>query len=183
MADESRGPGDGLFYALLGGLCVVIAGGGLYVYKNSGNLLDTESAPPIAAVQSVAPSASQISQARSAIADARRLGLRGDFNGAENALQSADRVAPGFSETTMARGEIADMRKARGEGRRDRIDRRRHDGRITTLVDSARAAIARRDYAAADRALDEAEHIDSHDDAVVRARHELTEASQPSHRN
>ncbi len=103
MAHESGGPGNGLLYALLGGLCIVVAGGGLYVYQNSSNLLDTAGAPPV--VQEAA--------------------------------------------------------------------------RITTLVDTARAAIARRDYVAADYALDEAEHIDSHDPAVVRARHDLAEATHP----
>lgn len=164
MADEAGGPGNGLLYALLVGLCIVVAGGGLYVYQNSGNLLDTAGPPPLASVQPSAPSARQISQARSAIADARQLGLRGDFSGAESALQSAERIAPGFSETTLARREIAGVRAARGT-------------RLTTLVGAARAAIARHDYAAADHALDEAEHIDSHDPAVVRARNELAEAA------
>jgi hypothetical protein len=117
VADESRGPGDGLFYALLGGLCVVVVGGGLYVYENSTNLLDTASPPPIAATP----------------------------------------TTPGEAH----------------EG-----------GRLTTLVADARAAIARRDYAAAGRALDEAEHIDSHAPAVVRARNELAEAARrPVHHN
>jgi hypothetical protein len=107
VAYESGGPGNGLLYALLAGLCIVVAGGGWYVYQNSSNLLDTAAAPPFA--------------------------------------QEA--------------------------------------ARISTLVDTARAAIARRDYVAADHALDEAEHIDSHDPAVVRARHDLAEAAHPPGRH
>ena len=66
-------------------------------------------------------------------------------------------------------------RTTRGDGRRDRADRRQDAARIATLVEAARAAIARRDYDAADRALDEAERIDARDPAVVRARNELLE--------
>jgi hypothetical protein len=50
-------------------------------------------------------------------------------------------------------------------------------GRISALVDIAYAAIERHDYAAADRALDEAEHIDAHDPAVMRTRDELAAAA------
>ncbi len=114
---------------------------------------------------------------RAAIADARRMAARGDFTGAETALQGADRLVPGLAETAAARREIADLRTTRGDGRRDRADRRRDATRIATLVEAARAAIARRDYDAADRALDEAERIDARDPAVVRARNELSEAA------
>lgn len=171
--DEPSGPGNGLLYTLLGALCLVVTGGGLYVYQNSGNLLPNTGE----SLELAAPSARQISQTRSAIADARRLARRGDFGGAENALQAADRIVPGFSETSAARREIAEMRTTRGEGWRDRVDRRQETNRIAALVDTAHAAIARRDYAAADRALDEAEHIDSRDPAVVRTRNELAEAA------
>lgn len=171
--DEPSGPGDGLLYTLLGALCLVVVGGGLYVHQNSGNLLPSTGG----AVELAAPSARQLSQTRSVIADARRLALRGDFGAAENALQAADRILPGFSETSVARREIAEMRTTRGEGWRDRVDRHQEINRIAALVDTAHAAIARRDYAAANRALDEAERIDSRDPAVVRTRNELAEAA------
>ena len=105
------------------------------------------------------------------------MAARGDFTGAETALQGADRTVPGLAETAAARREIADLRTTRGEDRRDRGDRRQDATRIATLVETARAAIARRDYGAADRALDEAERIDARDPAVVRTRNELLEAS------
>jgi hypothetical protein len=105
------------------------------------------------------------------------MAARGDFTGAELALQGADRAVPGLAETAAARREIADLRTTRGDGRRDRADRRQDAARIATLVEAARTAIARRDYTAADRALDEAERIDAQDPAVVRALNALLEAA------
>ena len=56
--------------------------------------------------------------------------------------------------------------------------------RIAMLVDTAHLAITRHDYAAADRALDEAEQIDANDPAVMRARNELAAAAgRPAPRN
>lgn len=196
MVDDTRGPGNGLLYALLGALCVVVAGGGYYIFKNSQEPPSVSQAAPVPAPaaptpapapqqqaaptpapQPAGPSANQIAQAHTAIADARRMAARGDFTGAELALQGADRAVPGLAETAAARREIADLRTTRGDGRRDRADRRQDAARIATLVEAARTAIARRDYTAADRALDEAERIDAQDPAVVRARSELLEAA------
>jgi hypothetical protein len=114
---------------------------------------------------------------RTAIADARQMAARGDFAGAEMALQGADRTVPNLAETAAARREIAELRTTRGDARRDRPERRQDAVRIASLVDAARAAIARRDYNAADHALDDAERIDAKDPAVVRARNELLEAT------
>lgn len=181
MEDDSRGPGNGLLYALLGALCVVVAGAGYQIYRNNQDLPSASHLPPVApAPQQAAPeghSASQIARARSAIADARRKAARGDFTGAELALQGADRVVPGFAETASARREIADLASTRGDARRDRPERGQEATRIATLVDEARAAIARRDYDAADRALDEAERVDAANPAVVRTRKQLLEAA------
>jgi hypothetical protein len=196
VADDTRGPGNGLLYALLGALSVVVVGGGFYIYQNSQDQPSLAQVPPPAPVTTPAPAAkpapapppaqqaapagptaSQLAQARAAITDARRMAARGDFTGAEIALQGADRAVPGLAETAAARREIADLRTTRGDGRRDRADRRQDATRIATLVETARAAIARRDYGAADRALDEAERIDARDPAVLRARNELQEAA------
>ena len=92
-------------------------------------------------------------------------------------MQGADRNVPGFAETATARREIADLRTARGDARRDRAAQRQDATTIATLVEAARAAIARRDYGAADRALDEAERIDAEDPAVAKTRKELLEAA------
>lgn len=191
MADDTRDPGNGLLYALLGALCVVVAGGGYYIYWNNQDLPSvSQTLPPVVPTpQQAAPtghSASQVARARSAIADARRMAARGDFTAAEMALQGADRIVPGFAETATARREIADLRTtrgdARGDARRDRAEQRQDAVRIAALVDAARAAIARRDYNAANRALDEAERIDAHDPAVARTRNELLEAAARSGR-
>ena len=181
MADDTHGPGNGLLYALLGALCVVVVGGGYYIYRSNRDQpwVSQTLRPRAPSTQQAAPtghSASQIAQARSAIADARRMAARGDFVGAEMALQGADRVVPGFAETATARRDIADLRTTRGDTRRDRPEPRRDATRIATLVETARAAIARREYDAADRALDEAERIDAQDPAVLRTRDELLEA-------
>jgi hypothetical protein len=195
VANDTGGPGNGLLYALLGALCVVVVGGGYYIYQNSQEPPSLSQAAPVAtpapappqqqaaptpAPQPAAPagpSANQLTQARAAIADARRMAARGDFTGAEMALQGADRAIPGLAETAAARREIADLATTRGDARRDPADRRQDATRIAALVEAARTAIARRDYAGADRALDEAERIDAHDPAVVRARNELLEAA------
>jgi hypothetical protein len=194
VADDLRGPGNGLLYALLGALCVVVAGGGYYIYLNNQDLPSVSQAAPPAATPAptpapapqqaapAGPSASQLAQARAAIADARQMAARGDFTGAEMALQGADRSVPGLAETAAARREIADLRTTRGDGRRDRGERRQDATRIAALIDAARAAIARRDYGAADRALDEAERIDASDPAVVRTRTELLEAAARAQR-
>ena len=54
-------------------------------------------------------------------------------------------------------------------------DNRRVDG----LVAQARSAIAHRDYATADRLLDQAERIDARDRDVQQARAELNAATRP----
>jgi tetratricopeptide (TPR) repeat protein len=228
-----RGPGNGLLYGVIGALCVVVAGGGYYIYQNSQNApapaQTAQPAPPAAppvqaaprpAPAPAGPSANQLSQARALIIDARRLAAAGNFAEAEAALQNADRIVPGFGETAAARREIAEQRTTHGSigplltqmrralERNDfaqahraldqaiRIDPNapeviaaqrelraaerqgdRIDNRIGTLVANARAAIARGDYAAADRALDEAERIDARDPAVINTRNLLLEAT------
>ena len=189
-----------MLYGLIGALCVIVAGGGFYIYQSNQPKPAPEAAqaapvaaptppappPPVQAAPGApppapaGPSASQLAQARASIADARRLATRGNFGDAEAALQNADAIVPGFAETATARREIADMRTARGQTGR-------HDNQLTSLVAAARAAIARHDYGAADRALDEAEKIDARNPAVVQARNELLEAvarpARPPNRN
>ncbi len=109
MADDTHGPGNGLLYALLGALCVVVAGGGYYIYRNNQDLPSVPQAVqlPLPAPQRAAPaghSASQLAEARAAIADARRLAARGDFSGAEMALQGADRIVPGWCRDRQRHG-------------------------------------------------------------------------------
>jgi tetratricopeptide (TPR) repeat protein len=230
---------NGLLYGIIGALGVAVVGGGLYLYQTS----RTADAPPVAAATQTptpapppaatprptpppappaGPSAAQVSQVRGYIADARRWASQGSFPEAEASLQAADRILPGFAETATARRDIAEMRTARGQvgplvadarraiqrrdfaaadraldqaerldprspevidARRDLRDAQRRaaqrDIRIDALVATARAAIARHDYVAADRALDEAERIDGRDREVQEARAELSAAQRP----
>ena len=49
MADDTHGPGNGLLYALLGALCVVVVGGGYYIYLNNQDLPSvSQTLPPLA---------------------------------------------------------------------------------------------------------------------------------------
>ncbi|WP_428673749.1 hypothetical protein [Reyranella sp.] len=67
----------------------------------------------------------------------------------------------------------AELNAAQQQAGRD--NNRRVDG----LVAQARSAIARHDYAAADRLLDQAENIDALDRDVQQARAELNAAARP----
>jgi tetratricopeptide (TPR) repeat protein len=244
MADTSMTPNrNGPLYAIIGALVVVIAGGGFYLYRMDKVTAlpppaPIEAAKPAAAIPPppvatprpapppaapAGPSAAQLSQARSYIADARRFAAAGDFASAEQALQSADATIPSFAETAAARREIAELRTAHGqvtpqvsgllaqarramdrndfaaadraldeaerlapnaheviEARRDLRAAQRQTGpqdmRVTALVAAARAAISFGDFPSADRALDEAERIDSRDPAVRQARADLNAA-------
>lgn len=184
MADIRMTPNNnGLLYGIIGALVVVVAGGGFYLYR-----MDTAAplpAPPIEAAKPAAPipappvaaprpapppaaptgpSANQLSQARSYIADARRFAAAGDFTNAEIALQSADTAIPGFAETAAARREIAEMRTARGQ--------------LAPLINQARRAMERGDFVTADRALDEAERLYPNAPEVIDARRDLRAAQR-----
>lgn len=184
MADTRMTPNNNsLLYAIIGALVVVVAGGGLYLYK-----MDTaapltpapiEAAkpgpapPPVAVPRPTSspaappgPSAAQLNQARSYIADARRFAGAGDFTGAETSLQAADTAVPGFAETAAARREIAEMRTARGQ--------------FAPLINQARRAIDRGDFAAADRALDEAGRLYPNAPELIDARRDLRAAQRRS---
>ena len=180
---------NGPLYAIIGALLVVVAGGGFYLYKmdKPAPLPPVEAAkpatpipapPPVATPRPApppaapaGPTAAQLSQARSFIADARRFALAGDFASAEASLQSADAAVPGFAETASARREIAALRTSHGQ--------------LGPLIVQARRAMERGDFVAADRALDEAERIDANAPAVIDARRDLRaaqrQANQPGY--
>lgn len=184
MADIRMTPNNnGLLYGIIGALVVVVAGGGFYLYRmdtaaplpappiEAGKPAAPIPAPPVAAPRPApppaaptGPSASQLSQARSYIADARRFATAGDFTNAEIALQSADTTIPGFAETAAARREIAEMRTARGQ--------------LAPLINQARRAMERGDFVTADRALDEAERLYPNAPEVIDARRDLRAAQR-----
>ena len=237
--DGTSGNTNGLLYGIIGALCVVLIGGGVYVFKAQ----DRPAEPPLQAAKPApppllpppaaaprpappqapaGPSASQIGQARNLIVDARRFASLGDFSGAEVALENADKAAPGFAEVAQARRDIAQMRTNRDqlgtfiertrraiersdfaaaeralteaeridvnapeviEVRRElraaeRRDNRQQDSRVSVLLSGARAAIGFGDFAAADRALSQAEQIDPRDPAVIQTRAELYAAER-----
>ena len=185
MADTSTTPNkNGLLYAIIGALVVVVAGGGFYLYKmdtatplmpspiEAAKPVPPPPPPPVATPRPTppppaapaGPSAAQINQARSYIADARRFASAGDFTAAETSLQAADTAVPGFAETAAARREIAEMRTARGQ--------------LAPLINQARRAIDRGDFVTADRALDEADRLYPNAPEVIDARRDLRAAQR-----
>jgi tetratricopeptide (TPR) repeat protein len=101
----------------------------------------------------------QLQRARSAIA-------QGDHEGAEKALAAAERLNPQAPEIARLRQELQAAEQKQAE--------RSH--RIAALLGEMRQAIARRDLAAAGRALNEAERLDVRDPAIDPARIELAHA-------
>lgn len=183
--DGTSGNNNGLLYGIIGALCVVLIGGGVYVFKAQDKptepplqagkpapppLLPPPAAPPRPAQPQApaGPSASQIGQARNLIVDARRFASLGDFSGAEVALENADKAAPGFAEVAQARRDIAQTRSNRDQ--------------LGTLIERTRRAIERSDFAAAERALSEAERIDVNAPAVIEVRRELRAAERRDNR-
>ncbi len=181
---------NGLLYGIIGALAVVVAGGGFYLYKVS-----NPEAPLVVAVAPAAPApvpppaaaphptpppaappgstAGERTMSRNLVADARRAMGRSDFGAANRALDQAERIDPSSAEVIDAR---RDLRAAQQRASQK-------DNRIDPLVATARAAILRHDYGAADRALDDAERIDGRDRDVLQARAELTAAQRPVRRN
>lgn len=182
----SDGSNNGMLYGIIGALCVAVVGGGIYMFKTSDKAPVT---PPVVATQPApvappvvaaprpsppvpatpaGPTAAQNEQVRQLVLDARRAITRADFASAERALDQAEGIDPRSSDVIAARQDLRDAQQ-----RAARTDRR-----VDALVAMARAAIARRDYIAADRALDEAERIDRRDRDVLQARAELEAAQQ-----
>ena len=183
MASESTGKNtNGLLYGIIGALCVVLIGGGVYVFKAQDKPVEPPvqaakpapppplaaaprpSPPPTPAPTPSGPSASQIGQARNLIVDARRFASLGDFSGAEAALENAEKAAPGFAEVAQARREIAQTRTNRAQ--------------LGPVVDRTRRAIERGDFVAAERDLAEAERIDVNAPEVIEVRRELRAAER-----
>ncbi len=190
----------GALSGIIGVLSVVVVGGGLHIAKQEGafdraNRTAVGTAPPspvpaptlappqpklpvVAAPQPAPPPASpplpgSTSQAEALFAqqlvsDARMALARGDFSTADSALQQAERIAPQSAAVIAAR---RDLRGAQQRGRES-------SSHVDSLVADARAAIARQDYVAASRLLDQAETIDRRDHDVQQARAELNAAQR-----
>ena len=100
-----------------------------------------------------------LQRARSAI-------VQSDYEGAEQALVSAERLKPQAPE-------IAQLRQQLQQSQRQQAERSQ---RINDLLGDMRQAISRHDLAAANRALNAAERLDVRDPAIDPARIELARA-------
>ena len=122
---------NGTLYGIIGALAVVVVGGGLYIAKDNGAFGPSPTtaalpapspapapvapapapAPPVATAPRPAPppavpagpTSAQAEQLRQLVSDARRAITRGDFNGADRALDQAERIDPRSSDVTAAR--------------------------------------------------------------------------------
>jgi tetratricopeptide (TPR) repeat protein len=189
-------------YGIIGALGVVVVGGGAYIAKQHGafDSVPTTAAvstpapvpapapppptpkPPVVAAPQPAPppppapagpTAAQAEQLRQLVLDARRAITRGDFNSADRALDQAERIDPRSSDVIAARRDLRDAQQRA----------QREDHHVDAMVADARAAIARHDYPAADRLLDQAEKMDARDRDVHQARAELNAAQQLADRD
>jgi len=190
--------GNGALYGIIGALGVIVVGGGAYIANQNGafgpsSTATALTAPPPAPAPAPAapaaqpsapprvvvappppappgPTAAQNEQVRQLVSDARRAITRGNFDAADRALLQAEHIDPRSTDVVAARRYL---RQAQQQASRD-------DRKVDELVAQARAAIARHDYAAADRILDQAEGIDSRDRDVQQARAELNAAQRPA---
>lgn len=95
---------------------------------------------------------------------------RHDYAEADRLLDQAEKIDPRNNTVKQARAELASASR----------QTHHEDRRIDELVKQARSAIARHDYASADRLLDQAESIDRRDRDVQQARAELNAAQRPA---
>ena len=140
----------------------------------------TEAEASLKKADAVVPKMPEIEQARADIARLKtpegnfavqlaraRLAIEhADSAAAETALAEASRLKPDAPE-------IAEMRSALQAAKEKSAQR---EARITDALTRMREAVAKRDFAAADSALNEAERIDQQDPSVRRARGELARA-------
>ena len=197
MADNSA------LYGIIGALGIVVVGGGAYIAKQHGAfdppattaavtapaptpappppppapkppvVVMPQPAPPPPQPMPAGPTAAQAEQLRQLVLDARHAITRGDFSSADRALDQAERIDPHSSDAIAARRDLRDAQQRA----------QREDRRVDAMVAEARVAIARHDYAAADRLLDQAEKVDARDHDVLQARAELNAARQQAGRD
>ena len=144
----------------------------------AGNFSEADAA--LLKAEKIAPQLPEIGQARSEIARLKtpdggfavqmqraRLAIEHDDNAAaEAALGEANRIKPNAPEIAVLRASL--------EAAREKSARR--EQRIAEAVGRMREAVTRHDFAAGDRALNEAERIDVQSPSVRRARGELARA-------
>jgi tetratricopeptide (TPR) repeat protein len=104
------------------------------------------------------------------VTEARAAIGRHDYGAANRLIEQAEQLDPRDGNVRQARAELAAAQRQHADADNRRVD---------MLVAEARSAIARHDYAAADKLLDQAENIDRRDRDVQQARAELTAAQRP----
>lgn len=169
-------------YGALGVLCVVAAGGAVYLLGLGGILapaIPTVSSEPSAAAPSrqaraarrpaapdeaTTPSDADREQVLRLMGDARRLADDGKFSDALAALAKADKILPGQSEVAEARRDITASRTPQAQ--------------FATQISRARSAIEQDDAAAAQKALAEAERLSPQAPEIASLRQALQAAQQ-----
>ncbi len=169
-------------YAVGAALCLVVVGGGAYLYSYDGQAKPTdteavEAAKPADAVKQATPvdeplvlSSTMTDQARESVGEARRLAASGDFAGAEAALKKAEEAAPGMDETAQARRAIAELSTPQGQ--------------LAAQLNRARSALELGDNAVAEQAIAEAERLNAPAPAIAELRANLQAAQRKdAHKN
>jgi len=113
--------------------------------------------------------AARTTRARALVAQARRDAAAGRFAEAERDLKEAEGLAPTLPELAAARTEIARLKREADAKDKDAVRK---------LVADARAALAKKDLAAAERAVAEAEKRDRDAAEVKAVRAELERAKR-----
>ncbi len=182
MADVgpmTRKPGSR--YAFAAAVCLVVVGGGAYLYLYDGQAKPAEVQVPEAAKRAVAAakqavpddeppvlSSIMIDQARELVGEARRLAAAGDFAGAEIALKKAEQAAPGVEETAQARRAITDLNTPQGQ--------------LAAQLDRARSALDIGDNTTAEQAIAQAERLNAPAPAIDELRAKLQTAQRKDSR-
>jgi tetratricopeptide (TPR) repeat protein len=127
--------------------------------------------PELAAVRDALRAAREAgdkeSQAKSLVARAREAIRARNFDEAQRLLDEAAALAPSLPELAAARSELAAARRSAEDS-----------ARLERLLQEARAAIARKDFATARQRLDEAARVAPGDAGLAQARRELAEAER-----
>ncbi|MGE0734485.1 MAG: hypothetical protein AB7G15_08515 [Alphaproteobacteria bacterium] len=113
-------------------------------------------------------------QAIDFVAAARRAATVGNWGQAEQSLKQAETAAPDLAEVKAARAEIARL-KQQDDAKQDSAAKAAAE-RVQRLVVQARESIGKRDFPAADRAIDEAEKLNANAPDVKAVRAEYARA-------
>jgi hypothetical protein len=140
----------------------------------------TEAEASLAKAENVMPKLPEIQQAREDIA--RLKTPEGQFaNQLRRARLAIDHDDSASAEASLAeaarfKADAPEIAELRAELQAANVKKARREARVAAALARMRAAIARRDFATADSALNEAERIDVQEPAIRQARRELARA-------